>query len=206
MGSTCARPTTERRGFALVQRFGPDIVILDVMLPGIDGVEVLRRLRTTSGAYVIMLTARAEETDKLVGLAVGADDYVTKPFSPRELLARAKAMMRRSRAEHNEADTLRADRIRIDRGRREVTRDGEMVELTTLEFDLLEMLAASPGRVFSRRQLLERIWGYEFFGDERVVDVHIGHLRRTLGDDASSPRIIGTVRGVGYKLIDGGPS
>lgn len=186
-------------------RSEPDLVVLDVMLPDTDGVEVLRRLRTRSDVFVIMLTARAEETDKLIGLAVGADDYVTKPFSPREVVARAKAMLRRGRpsdpAQAN-GDVIALHRLTVDRGRREVTCDGRPVELTTLEFELLETLAASPGRVFTRRQLIERVWGFDFFGDERVVDVHIGRLRKALGDDATSPAIVGTVRGIGYKLMD----
>ncbi len=183
----------------------PDLVILDVMLPGIDGVEVLRQIRTMSDVFVIMLTARAEETDKLIGLAVGADDYVTKPFSPREVVARGKAMLRRGRAVAGRArhdDLLAVGDLSIDRGRREVTVAGRLVELTTLEFDLLEALASSPGRVFSRRQLIERVWGFDFFGDERVVDVHIGRLRKALGDDANDPSTVATVRGIGYKLID----
>ena len=180
----------------------PDLVILDVMLPGIDGVEVLRRLRAHSDVYVIMVTARAEEVDKLVGLAVGADDYVTKPFSPREVAARVKAVLRRGRDRRAApAEVLRFDRLIVDLGRREVSVDGRPVSLSTLEFDLLAALAAAPGRVFSRRQLLERVWGYDFFGDERVVDVHVGGLRRVLGDDAADPRLVGTVRGVGYKFL-----
>ncbi len=189
----------------ICERSNPDLVVLDVMLPGIDGVEVLRRLRTRSDVFVMLLTARAEETDKLIGLAVGADDYVTKPFSPREVVARAKAMLRRGHAGSpvSDDDVIDLGRITVDRHRREVSCDGDLVELSTLEFDLLETLAASPGRVFSRRQLIERVWGFDFFGDERVVDVHIAGLRRALGDDASAPEIVGTVRGVGYKLLNG---
>ncbi len=185
------------------QRLGPDLVVLDVRLPGLDGFEVLTELRKRSSTYVIMLTARAEEADKLVGLTAGADDYLTKPFSPRELVARVKAVLRRGREQRGaqDAEVLRFEGLSVDLGRREVERDGERVELTVLEFDLLAALASAPGRVFTRRQLLERVWGWDFFGDERVVDVHIRNLRRALGDSAEEPQVVGTVRGVGYKLL-----
>ena len=180
----------------------PDLVLLDVMLPGIDGLEVLRQLRTFSDAYVILVTARAEEVDKLVGLGIGADDYVTKPFSPREVTARVKAVLRRDRGVHTGEDaTLRFDGLTIDTAGREVAVDGEPVMLSSLEFDLLAALAAAPGRVFSRAQLLERVWGYDFYGDERVVDVHIRSLRARLGDPAGDPHLIATVRGAGYKFV-----
>ena len=180
----------------------PGNVILDVMLPDVDGIEVLRRLRRESDVPVILLTARAEETDTLIGLAVGADDYVTKPFSPRELVARAKAVLRRGgRSEPIEEDVYRFAGLTIDPARRRVERHGQDVSLSALEFELLAALAASPGRVFTRRQLIDRVWGWDFFGDERVVDVHIRSLRRALGDDASAPEVIGTVRGVGYRLL-----
>ena len=187
----------------LLRRDPFDLLLLDVMLPGIDGLEVLRRVRTTSDVYVILVTARTEEVDKLVGLGVGADDYVTKPFSPREVAARAKAVLRRQRpgvTEGQEAP-LRFEGLSIDRGGREVTVSGSAVPLSTLEFDLLLALADAPGRVYSRRQLLERVWGYDFYGDERVVDVHIRNLRARLADDAADPHLIATVRGVGYKFV-----
>ena len=179
-----------------------DVVILDVMLPGIDGIEVLRRIRTTSSVLVLLLTARADEVDKLVGLSVGADDYVTKPFSPREVVARVKALLRRRGAEAGgpSGDVLAHGPLTVDLGRRSVRVDDEAVELSALEFDLLATLVRSPGRVFSRRQLLEQVWGYDYFGDERVVDVHIANIRRALHDDATAPRLVGTVRGVGYRL------
>lgn len=180
-----------------------DLVLLDVGLPGIDGFEVLRTLRSRSDVAVIMLTARTEEVDRVVGLTVGADDYVTKPFSPRELVARIRAVLRRGRAtgHSDSADTLSFQDLTIDPTRREVHCDGAMVDLTALEFDLLSSLASAPGRVFTRRQLLERVWGWDYFGTERVVDVHIGNLRKVLADDATNPRFIATVRGVGYKFV-----
>ena len=179
----------------------PDVVLLDVMLPGTDGLDVLRQLRKTSDGYVILVTARTEELDKLIGLAVGADDYVTKPFSPREVVARVKTVLRRERADRLADDVLRYDGLTIDEAGREVARDGRPVRLSSLEFDLLVALASAPGRVFSRRQLLESVWGYDFYGDERVVDVHIRSLRQLLGDDAAEPELISTVRGVGYKFV-----
>jgi len=181
----------------------PDVVLLDVMMPGIDGIEVLRRLRAESDVYVIMLTARSDEVDKVVGLSVGADDYVTKPFSPRELVARTRAVLRRGRGTEQPAasDVLEFDGLTIDVTRHEVTRDGAPVELSALEFDLLVALARAPGRVFTRTQLLQQVWGWNFFGDERVVDVHIRSIRRALGDSADAPQLIGTVRGVGYKFL-----
>ena len=211
---TVLRGYLEADGFAVVEAADgetalqavhagqPDLVLLDVMLPGIDGLEVLRRLRAFSDVYVVLLTARTEEVDKLVGLGVGADDYVTKPFSPREVAARVKAVLRRDRGQPaRDQNVLRFDGLTIDRDGREVDSDGTPVPLSTLEFDLLAALADAPGRVFSRRQLLERVWGYDFYGDELVVDVHIRSLRARLGDDANDPRLIATVRGVGYKFI-----
>ncbi len=180
----------------------PDVVLLDVMLPGIDGLEVLRQLRVFSDAYVILVTARAEEVDKLVGLGVGADDYVTKPFSPREVTARVKAVLRRDRGVRTGEDAaLRFDGLIIDTVGREVEANGSIVMLSSLEFDLLAALAGAPGRVFSRAQLQERVWGYDFYGDERVVDVHIRSLRARLGDPAGDPHLIATVRGAGYKFV-----
>ncbi|MBL0002957.1 MAG: response regulator transcription factor [Actinomycetales bacterium] len=185
----------------------PDLVLLDIGLPDLDGLEVLRTLRKTSDTYVVLVTARAEEVDKLIGLGVGADDYVTKPFSPREVVARVKAVLRRTRpigpaaTDPGDTDVLHFDSVSVDTGRREVRVGGIPAILTALEFDLLVALAESPGRVFSRAQLLEKVWGYDFFGDERVVDVHIRGMRKALGDDATAPRLIGTVRSVGYKFL-----
>jgi DNA-binding response OmpR family regulator len=192
-------------GAAAVRRLrqdAPDLVLLDVMMPGIDGLEVLRQVRAFSDVYVILVTARAEEVDKLVGLGVGADDYVTKPFSPREVAARVKAVLRRGRGvRETGASVLRFEGLTVDSDAREVRVDGTPVTLSALEFDVLAALADAPGRVFSRRQLLERVWGYDFFGDERVVDVHIRSLRARLGDDAARPRLLATVRGGGYKFV-----
>ena len=186
----------------------PDLILLDVGLPDLDGLDVLRTLRRTSDVYVILVTARAEEVDRIVGLSVGADDYITKPFSPREVVARVRTVLRRARpsaeggALAKEADpVLSFAGLTIDEARREISRHGSPVTLSALEFDLLRALARSPGRVFSRAQLLEEVWGYDFYGDERVVDVHVRSIRKALKDDAADPRLIATVRGVGYKLI-----
>ena len=194
------------RALELARASRPDVVILDLMLPGVDGVEVCRRLRTFTDAYVIMLTARAEEVDKLIGLAVGADDYLTKPFSPRELTARVKAMLRRPRSPQptgTGAPVREVGDLTIDPAAREVTVAGRPVELTRLEFDLLDTLSAQPRVAFSRRQLVERVWDEAWFGDEHIVDVHIVRLRRKLGDDAAHPRYVLTVRGVGYRMGPG---
>ena len=184
----------------------PVLVLLDVGLPDLDGLEVLRTIRQTSDVPVILVTARAEEVDKLVGLGVGADDYVTKPFSPREVVARVRAVLRRAGAapgrDGSPAATVQEfEGLRIDEARHEVLLEGRPVDLSALEFSLLVALAGAPGRVYSRAQLLERVWGYDFYGDERVVDVHIRGLRKVLHDDATSPRVIGTVRGVGYRFL-----
>lgn len=192
------------RAVELAREAQPDVIVLDLMLPDLDGVEACRRIRTFSDAYVIMLTARAEEVDKLIGLSVGADDYLTKPFSPRELIARIRALLRRPREPGREAETRRRfGDLTIDPTAREVLRDDAPVELTRLEFDLLDTLSASPNVAFGRAQLIERVWGSDWFGDEHVVDVHIANLRRKLGDDPRAPRYVGTVRGVGYRMGSG---
>jgi DNA-binding response OmpR family regulator len=195
---------------AVARQRQPDLVVLDLGLPGMDGVEVCRQLRTFSDCYVVMLTARADEVDKLVGLGVGADDYVTKPFSPRELVARVRAMLRRPRtgkdagpARPAEEPPRRFGPLRIDPAAREVHVDGEPVELTRTEFDLLAAMSARPKLAFTRRQLIAAVWGETWVGDEHLVDVHIGHLRRKLGDDPAAPRFIRTVRGVGYRMGEG---
>jgi DNA-binding response OmpR family regulator len=183
----------------------PDVVILDLMLPGIDGVEVCRQLRTFSDAYVIMLTARTDEVDKLIGLSVGADDYLTKPFSPRELVARVKAMLRRPRTAGSDSASpaRRIGGLTVDPQAREVHVAGQPIELTRTEFDILDALSAHPRTVFTRSRLVEAVWGNGWIGDDHLVDVHIGHLRRKLGDDPAAPHCILTVRGIGYRMGPG---
>jgi two-component system alkaline phosphatase synthesis response regulator PhoP len=172
------------------------------MLPKIDGLEVLRRVRQTSDVYVIMLTAKADETDKVVGLTLGADDYVTKPFSPRELVARVKSAFRRLEAIHDRPEELVSRLVRLDVEGRLVWRDGELLELTPIEFDLLAALMRHHGRVLSREQLLEQVWGFDYFGDDRLVDIHISRLRKKLDLDSGPTSLIGTVWGVGYRFED----
>ncbi len=192
------------RAVELVRDTDPDVVVLDVMLPGIDGIEVCRRIRSFSDAYILMLTARAEEVDKIVGLSTGADDYLAKPFSPGELVARIRTLLRRPRQPATtEPPPRRFGDLVVDPLAREVRRGGELVELTRLEFDLLDALAASPRIAFTRQQLLERVWGPAWFGDDHVVDVHVANLRRKLGDDGRAQRYIRTVRGVGYRMGTG---
>jgi len=188
-------------GLKAARAYKPDLVILDVMLPGMDGLELLSRLRRESDVYVILLTARTEETDKIVGLSVGADDYVTKPFSPRELTARVKAAIRRIQAGAGsgvDGSVLSFRHVRIHIAARQVTVDDEPIELTAIEFDLLRALAENRSRVLTREQLLERVWGGTYFGEMRVVDVHVGHVRQKLGEG----EFITTVRGVGYRFDD----
>ena len=180
----------------------PEVVVLDVMLPGFDGLEVLRRIRTFADPYVLLLTARNEEVDRIVGLTVGADDYLTKPFSPGELVARVRALLRRRRTEPGAVDgsTLRAADLIVDPRRRTVSRSGEPIDLTMLEFDLLAALARDQGVVVTRQQLLDAVWGVDFFGDEHVLDVHVANLRHKLGDDPGRHRYVETVRGVGFRF------
>jgi two-component system alkaline phosphatase synthesis response regulator PhoP len=185
-------------GLKAARAYQPDLIVLDIMLPGIDGIELLTQLRRESDVYVILLTAKTEEIDKVLGLSVGADDYVTKPFSPRELLARVQAALRRLKGASGPVDesVLAFRHLRIDPSSRQVWVDEHLVELTETEFDLLKALAAGRGIVLSREQLLEKVWGANFYGETRVVDVHLGHIRQKLGDD----RFITTVRGVGYRF------
>ncbi|HEY6013743.1 MAG TPA: response regulator transcription factor [Candidatus Limnocylindrales bacterium] len=183
-----------REGLELARREQPDVVILDLMLPGLDGVEACRELRTFSNAFVVMLTARSEEIDKLVGLAVGADDYLTKPFSPRELVARIKAILRRARVA-----TPAAPGLDVDVARRVARVDGQAVQLTRTEFEILAALVREPGSVVERAALLASVWG-PGYDDDHLVDVHVANLRRKLGDNPDHPRFVETVRGVGYRL------
>jgi DNA-binding response OmpR family regulator len=197
------------RALELAREFDPDVVVLDIGLPGIDGIEVCRQLRIFSDAYVVMLTARDSEIDTVVGLSVGADDYVTKPFSPRELVARVRAMLRRPRRSSPASDAVARNAPRrfgalvIDVDSREASIDDTRIMLTRTEFDVLALLSAHPGIVMSRQQILESVWGGEWVGADNIVDVHVGHLRRKLGDNTSTPRFVMTVRGVGYRMGTG---
>lgn len=182
----------------------PDLLVLDIMLPEVDGWEVCRRVRAFSQVPIIMLTARDAEVDRIVGLEIGADDYLVKPFSPRELVARVKAVLRRAQAEQP-AETvkqLQVDDLSIDPARRKVTRGKQEINLTTKEFDLLYLLAVNRGIVFTRERLLERVWGYNYAGDTRTVDVHLRHLREKLEKDPGQPAYLLTVWGVGYKFSE----
>ncbi|MHB1290510.1 winged helix-turn-helix domain-containing protein, partial [Georgenia sp.] len=185
----------------------PTVIVLDLGLPGVDGIEVCRAVRTFSDCYIIMLTARAEEVDKLIGLSVGADDYLTKPFSPRELVARIRTLLRRPRTGPAgtpvQPRTATFGPLSIDFDGREVTLDGALVDLTRTEFDVLAALAEHPHVAFSRHQLITRVWGAGWVGDEHLVDVHVGHVRRKLDDDPTSPKYVRTVRGVGYRMGPG---
>lgn len=197
---------------ALAREAEPDVVVLDLGLPGMDGIEVCRRLRTFSTCYVLMLTARADEVDMLIGLAVGADDYVVKPFSPRALVARIRTLLRRPRTPVSDAALPAGTEPRVfgdlvvDVPAREVRVAGSVVALTRTEYELLEALSSAPRVVFTRAQLLDRVWDGSAGsapGDEHLVDIHVGHLRRKLGDDPRDPRYVLTIRGVGYRMGPG---
>ncbi|MFV0458337.1 MAG: response regulator transcription factor [Actinomycetales bacterium] len=189
----------------LARGLDPDVIVLDLGLPGLDGIEVCRRLRTFTDCYVLMLTARTDEVDKIIGLSVGADDYITKPFSPRELVARVQAVLRRPRRgasavtdPHDEPRTF--GELSVDLAGRRVNVSGQPVSLTRTEFDILAVLVSSPKVAFSRRQIIDEVWDRAWVGDEHVVDVHVAHLRSKLGDDPAEPSYIDTVRGVGYRM------
>lgn len=191
-------------GLQAARRENPDLIVLDLMLPKMDGLEVCRRLRAyESDVPILMLTAKSEELDRVVGLEMGADDYLTKPFSMRELMARVRALLRRSGARHASEDSSRltAGSIELDVRGRNVRRDRRDVALKPKEFDLLFFLVKNAGQVFTREQLLEHVWGYEFFGGSRTVDVHVRWLREKLEDDPARPHHLLTVRGVGYKFV-----
>lgn len=196
----------------LARALDPDVVVLDLGLPGLDGIEVCRQLRAFSECYVVMLTARTDEVDKLVGLSVGADDYMTKPFSSRELVARVRAMLRRPRRPAEAASLVDAvslltfGDLTIDPESREVALLGEPVQLTRTEFDVLAALARRPTRVMTRAQLLQDLWGDTWVGDDHLIDVHVLHVRQKLGDTAEHQRYIRTVRGVGYRMGTGQPA
>ncbi|MCC7353586.1 MAG: response regulator transcription factor [Anaerolineae bacterium] len=208
-GYEVATVTDGAAALVATQRDTPDLIILDIMLPRLDGLEVCRRLRASAsgaGIPIIMLTAKGEETDRVVGLELGADDYVAKPFSPRELVARVKAVLRRTQAESTGVDTgptLEFGSLLIDPKRRTVTVAGRQVDLTVKEFDLLYFLARHPGQVFNREQLLDHVWGYDFYGDASTVTVHVRRLREKVEPDPAQPRWIVTVWGVGYRFEEG---
>jgi two-component system alkaline phosphatase synthesis response regulator PhoP len=183
----------------------PDLVVLDLMLPGMDGLEVCRTLKNqhhTAGIPIIMLTAKNEEIDKIIGLELGADDYLTKPFSPRELIARVKAVLRRSHKDSSAEGELSVGRLKLNFSRYEAYLDKEKLELTPKEYELLKLFITNMGRAYTREQLLEKVWGYEYFGDTRTVDVHVRHLRFKLSRDSEITEAIETVRGVGYRFRD----
>ena len=206
-GLTVTTTGSGAEAITLGLRAQPDLVVLDLGLPDIPGEEVMRQLRRSSDVLVLVLTARASERDRIEGLELGADDYLTKPFSPRELVARVQAMLRRPRPRSQAAGTEEAARtfgpLTIDPVGREVWLDGAPVALTRTEFDLLAALSERPRMAYSRRQLIEAVWGPAWVGDEHLVDVHIGHLRHKLGDDPNEGRFVRTVRGVGYRMGTG---
>ncbi|PKN87942.1 MAG: DNA-binding response regulator [Chloroflexi bacterium HGW-Chloroflexi-8] len=185
------------RAVKAVHVFKPDLIILDIMLPGMNGLEVLAQIRRESQAYVIFLTARTEETDRIIGLSVGGDDYVTKPFSPKELVARVNAAFRRLQIPSTTQDIILSKHIRLDRNSHQIWVDETLLDLTQMEFDLLATLMEHRGQVLSREQLLDQVWGEAYYGETRVVDVHVGHIRQKLGE-----RFISTVRGLGYRFDD----
>ncbi|MGI9658584.1 MAG: response regulator [Gaiellaceae bacterium] len=185
----------------LLEQSSPNLVVLDLMLPGIDGLELCRWIRSTSDLPVIMLTARGEEADRIVGLELGADDYVTKPFSPRELVARVRSVLRRAQAETPVSEHLSFAALELDAGSREVTRNGDEIKLTAKEFDLLWFVASNPRQVFSRDQLMDRVWGYTAALDTGTVTVHIRRLREKIETDPSKPEFLQTVWGVGYRFV-----
>lgn len=194
----CAYDGTEAVNVAKQDR--PDLIILDVMLPGQGGLEVTRILRREMKTPIIMATAKGEEIDKILGLELGADDYVPKPFSPRELVARVKAVLRRTSGKAEEKDELVFGNLSLNLVKHEVRKFGKEVELKPKEFDLLKLMATNPGKVFTRDFLLEQLWGYDYLGDTRTVDVHMRRLRQKIEDEPSSPKLLKTVHGIGYKF------
>jgi two-component system, OmpR family, alkaline phosphatase synthesis response regulator PhoP len=201
-----------RDGISALQVFQeqkPDLIILDLMIPGLDGLEVCARIRQKPGAkdpYILMLTAKGEEIDRIIGLSTGADDYMVKPFSPKELVARVRALLRRTLRQGGQTQTFRTQHFSIDIDQRSAQRytndQPEPLDLTTLEFDLLATFISYPGRVWNRTQLIDKLWGSDFFGDERVVDTHVARLRKKIEPDPANPMFVKTVIGVGYKFED----
>lgn len=204
-GWTVEGTATAAAGLAALDGPQPDVVVLDIMLPDRSGWDVLASIRRRSDVYILMLTGRGAETERILGLTRGADDYLVKPFSPGELLARCQALLRRLRGARDgaltTAEVLRMGPLTIDTAARRVEIDATPVELTALEFSLLQAMARHPGRVFTRGQLVAAVWGDAYEGYERVIDVHVGHIRKKLGDDPDAPRFIETVRGVGYRFL-----
>ena len=200
-GFQVSTATDGERGLAMAREFDPDLIILDIMLPSVDGLEVCRTLRRRSDVPILMLTAKAEEIDRVVGLELGADDYVVKPFSMRELVARAKAMLRRAPSRQPEgAQVLVDDDLELNLTSHEVILKGFSLDLKPREFDLLALLMQNRSRIYTRNQILDQVWGYDFVGDMRTVDVHVRWLREKIEDDPGAPKRIITVRGVGYRF------
>lgn len=210
-GFTCRVCRDGINALVVFQEMQPDLVILDLMLPGLDGLEVCARIRQKPGLkdpYILMLTAKGEELDRIIGLSTGADDYMVKPFSPKELVARARALLRRSLRQGGQGNSYQTASFTLDLDQRSVSRHlnagiPEVLDLTTLEFELLSTFLSYPGRVWNRSQLIDKLWGSDFFGDERVVDTHIARLRKKIEPDPSSPTFVKTVIGIGYKFEDG---
>ena len=194
----CASDGNE--AIALARREHPDLILLDVMLPDRSGIDVTRTIRKESKTPIIMVTSKVEEIDKVLGLEMGADDYVPKPFSPRELIARIKAVLRRTSDHSEEKDEITFDKLSINLVKHEVRKNGQIVELKPKEFDLLRLMATNPGKVYTRDFLLEQLWGYDYLGDTRTVDVHMRRLRQKIEDDPSNPKQLKTVHGIGYKF------
>jgi two-component system, OmpR family, alkaline phosphatase synthesis response regulator PhoP len=209
-GFTCRICRDGVNALTAFQEMQPDLIILDLMIPGLDGLEVCARIRQKPGPkdpYILMLTAKGEEIDRIIGLSTGADDYMVKPFSPKELVARARALLRRSLRQGGQTNTYQTSSFTLDLDQRSVSRHldhqpPEILDLTTLEFELLSTFLSYPGRVWNRSQLIDKLWGSDFFGDERVVDTHIARLRKKIEPDPSSPTFVKTVIGIGYKFED----
>jgi two-component system, OmpR family, alkaline phosphatase synthesis response regulator PhoP len=209
-GFTCRVCRDGINALSVFQEMQPDLIILDLMIPGLDGLEVCARIRQKPGLkdpYILMLTAKGEEIDRIIGLSTGADDYLVKPFSPKELVARARALLRRSLRQGGQSNTYQTNSFTLDLDQRSVSRHlnsgtPEVLDLTTLEFELLSTFLSYPGRVWNRSQLIDKLWGSDFFGDERVVDTHIARLRKKIEPDPSSPTFVKTVIGIGYKFED----
>ena len=209
-GFSCRICRDGRSAIHLFQEYQPDLIILDLMLPELDGLEVCARIRQKPGTkdpYILMLTAKGEELDRIIGLSTGADDYMVKPFSPRELVARVRALLRRTMRQGGQTLTYHTQHFTVDVDQRMAHRQldanpAERLDLTTLEFDLLTTFLSYPGRVWNRTQLIEKLWGSDFFGDERVVDTHIARLRKKIEPDPANPTFVKTVIGVGYKFED----